>query len=50
LIFELVHFEALGSYPLQAIADELNTNGFRTAQGKLFAPMQVKRVLDRAVD
>lgn len=35
---------------LQSIADELNTNGFRTAQGKLFAPMQVKRMLDRAAD
>jgi site-specific DNA recombinase len=32
---------------LQQLADQLNHEGFTTAQGKAFKPMQVKRVLDR---
>ncbi len=34
-------------YTLQAIADYLNTKGFKTAQGKEFKPMTVKRFIDR---
>jgi hypothetical protein len=34
-------------YTLQAIADYLNTKGFKTAQGKDFKPMTVKRYIDR---
>jgi DNA invertase Pin-like site-specific DNA recombinase len=33
------------SYTLQAIADELNANGFKTARGKDFTPTQVSRLL-----
>lgn len=32
---------------LAQIADELNERGYRTQNGALFAPVQVKRVLDR---
>lgn len=34
-------------YTLQAMADYLNTKGFKTAQGKDFKPMTVKRYIDR---
>lgn len=33
---------------LAAVAEKLNTNGYTTRQGKPFAPMTVKRILDRA--
>jgi hypothetical protein len=36
------------SMSLQEIADKLNENGYRTRQGKQFARMTVKRMLDRA--
>ncbi|WP_339875253.1 recombinase family protein [Olleya marilimosa] len=32
-------------YTLQRIADELNSNGFKTARGKQFTPIQVSRLL-----
>jgi DNA invertase Pin-like site-specific DNA recombinase len=32
---------------LQEIADQLNLEGFTTAQNKIFVKMQVKRILDR---
>lgn len=35
---------------LRAIAEVLNTNGFRTRQGASFSAMQVKRLLDRKYD
>lgn len=34
-------------YSLQKTADHLNAKGFRTAQGKEFKPMTVKRYIDR---
>ena len=34
-------------FTLQAIANELNGNGFRTRKGRLFQPTTVKRLLDR---
>ena len=33
--------------PLQAIADELNSQGYETRRGKQWGPMQVRRVLQR---
>jgi DNA invertase Pin-like site-specific DNA recombinase len=35
---------------LRAIAEVLNTNGFRTREGKTFQAMQIKRLLDRRFD
>ncbi len=34
-------------HTLQAIADSLNTSGFRTSKGHLFHPTTVKRLLER---
>jgi len=34
-------------FTARQIADILNAEGFTTKEGKLFHPMQVKRILDR---
>jgi site-specific DNA recombinase len=44
-VFELR--DAKPEAPLKKIADILNAEGFTTKEGKLFHPMQVKRILDR---
>ena len=33
---------------LQAVCDRLNSEGFKTAKGKAYAPNQVKRLIDRS--
>src|SRR3954466_9726136 len=38
-----------GATSLQAISDALNARGVRTARGGRWAPMTVKRILDRAM-
>ena len=35
------------AWSLQQVADQLNREGYTTAQGKKFRRMQVKRILDR---
>lgn len=35
----------LANYTLQAICDELNSNGFKTSKGSEFKPMQIKRLI-----
>ncbi len=34
-------------WSLRQLAEQLNEEGYTTAQGKMFKPMQVKRILDR---
>jgi len=44
-VFELRN--SMPDAPYQKIADCLNAEGYTTKQGKLFFPMQIKRILDR---
>jgi hypothetical protein len=37
-----------GTTSLRAIAEVLNDRGIPTARGRIWAPMQVKNILDRA--
>ena len=41
--------QKVGATSLQAISDALNARGVRTARGGMWAPMTVKRILDRAM-